>query len=196
MASAAILAGGLATRFGGRDKGALVVGGRTIRDRQIETLSAVIDDLMIVGGDTSAAQLAVRPVADIMAGSGPMGGVHAALMAARHDTVFVIACDMPHVTVPLLTYLLDLSPNADLVIPRTEQGYHPLCAVYTRACLQPLAERLARRELKMAGLISDVRVRVVTSEELDRFGDRQQLLANVNTPAEYAGLEALQGHKR
>ncbi len=30
MDSAAILAGGRATRFGGRDKGALVVGGQTI----------------------------------------------------------------------------------------------------------------------------------------------------------------------
>jgi hypothetical protein len=36
---------------------------------------------------------------------------------------------------------------------------------------------------------------VVTVEELDRFGDRHRLLANVNTPAEHAGLEALQGHK-
>jgi hypothetical protein len=36
---------------------------------------------------------------------------------------------------------------------------------------------------------------VVTSEDIERFGDRHRLLANVNTPAEYAGLEALQGHK-
>ena len=38
MASAAILAGGRASRFGGSDKSALVVGGRSILDRQIEEL--------------------------------------------------------------------------------------------------------------------------------------------------------------
>jgi molybdopterin-guanine dinucleotide biosynthesis protein A len=195
MASAAILAGGLATRFGGRDKGGLVVDGRTIRDRQLETLSAVCDDVMIVGGDRPAGEYGTRRVTDIVARSGPMGGVHAALTAARHDAVFVVACDMPHVTAPLVAYFVELSAVADLVLPRTEQGYHPLCAVYRRACIQPIARRLARRELKMAALVSDVRIRVVAPEELDRFGDHLRLLANVNTPAEYAGLEALQGHK-
>jgi len=195
MASAAILAGGLATRFGGRDKGALVVDGRTIRDRQVETLSLICDDVLIVGGDGSGLRCGVRRVDDIVTRMGPMGGVHAALTAARHDAVFVVACDMPYVTALLIAYLLELSASADLVLPRTEEGYHPLCAVYGRACIHPIARRLAQRELKMAGLISDVRVRVVTPEELDRFGDPQRLLANVNTPAEYAGLEALQGHK-
>ena len=50
-------------------------------------------------------------------------------------------------------------------------------------------------DLKMIDLLEDVRVRVVTTEEIDAFGDHDRLLANVNTPAEYAGLEALQGHK-
>ena len=35
----------------------------------------------------------------------------------------------------------------------------------------------------------------LTEEYFARFGDRHRLLANVNTPAEYAGLEALQSHK-
>ena len=81
-------------------------------------------------------------------------------------------------------------------MPRTERGYHPLCAVYTRACLPAVERRLAERRLKMLDLLHDLRVRVVTADELGRFGDRDRLLANVNTPAEYAGLEALQGHKQ
>jgi molybdopterin-guanine dinucleotide biosynthesis protein A len=36
--SAAILAGGRASRFGGRDKSALIVNGRTILDRQLSAL--------------------------------------------------------------------------------------------------------------------------------------------------------------
>ena len=41
----------------------------------------------------------------------------------------------------------------------------------------------------MSGLFADVRTRVVTGEEIDRFGDRNRLLANVNTQAEYAGIQ-------
>ena len=125
-----------------------------------------------------------------------MGGVHAALSAARGDAVIVVACDMPYLTAPFAAHLLSLARGADLVVPRTERGYHPMCAAYTRACLDPLARRLAARELRMTALFDDVRVRVVEGEELERFGDRDRLLANVNTPADYAGLEARRNHKR
>jgi molybdopterin-guanine dinucleotide biosynthesis protein A len=66
------------------------------------------------------------------------------------------------------------------------------CAPRTRACLDPIARRLADRRLKMTDLLTDVRTRFVTAGEIERFGDGRRLLANVNTPAEYAGF---QGHK-
>ena len=70
-----------------------------------------------------------------------------------------------------------------------------MCAVYTRACLEPAAAQLADRQLKMRELVDRMRTRVVPIEDIRRFGDPHRLLANVNTPADYAGLEALQGHK-
>ena len=143
--------------------------------------------------DGGLATGAVHP--DIVPGCGPLGGLHAALTAARHDALLVVACDMPFVTAAFAEYLLSLAGEADAVVPRSERGYHPLCAVYTRACLEPAAARLADRRLKMRELIDEVRIRVVPPEEIRRFGDPDRLLANVNTPADFAGLEALQGHK-
>jgi molybdopterin-guanine dinucleotide biosynthesis protein A len=174
--SAAILAGGQASRFGGRDKSALLVGDRTIRERQIAELSRVTAEILVI-------------TKDIVPGCGPLGGLHTALTEARGDRVFVAACDMPFLDAAFTEYLLDLADDADIVVPRTERGYHPLCAVYTRACLAAVDRRLADRQLKMADLFADVRTRVVTSEEIDRFGDRHRLLANVNTQAEYAGIQ-------
>ena len=188
MDSAAILAGGQAVRFGGRDKSALLIDGRTLLDRQLAALAPLTDDVMIVGG-------ARATIHDIVPGCGPLGGLHAALTAARHDTLFLIACDMPYVSTALVAYLLSLAGGADAVVPRSERGYHPLCAVYTRACLEPVAARLADRQLKMRDLVDSLRTRVVTIEEIRQFGDPERLLINVNTPADYAGLEALQGHK-
>src|SRR3982751_3417256 len=49
MISAAILIGGRARRFGGRDKSSLLVDGRPILERQIATLAPLTDDLLIVG---------------------------------------------------------------------------------------------------------------------------------------------------
>ena len=191
--TAAILTGGLATRFGGRDKSTLLVGGRSILERQIDELSRLTSDILLVGG--SARHERARVVGDTVPGCGPLGGLHAALTEARGDATLVIACDMPYVTSPLLAYLAALTCEAEAVVPQTERGYHPLCAAYTRACLEPVARRLFDGRLKMTDLLADLRVRVVMPEELDRFGDRHQLLANVNSPAEYSGLETLKGHQ-
>ncbi len=193
------MAGGRATRFDGHDKSALVVSGRTILDRQIAELSQVTSDLLIVGGGVRAGvPEGVRHVADQVPGCGPLGGLHAALSAARGAAVLIVACDMPFLSAPLLRHLLTLADaagphgadTADVVVPRTDRGYHPMCAVYTRACLDPIARRLADGRLTLVALFDDVRVRVVTADELAAFGDPDRLLANVNTPLDYRAIEA------
>jgi molybdopterin-guanine dinucleotide biosynthesis protein A len=191
MFSAAILIGGKATRFDGRDKSSLVVEGRTILSRQLEALSDVASDVMLVGREPSlVAPASVRRIADIVPGCGPLSGIHAALSAARGDATLMLACDMPFVSTPLLRHLVSLADHADIVVPQTERGYHPLCAVYSRACLEPAARRLARGEFTLAALVDEMRVRVVTADALEAFGDPDRLLANVNTSIEYRAIEA------
>jgi molybdopterin-guanine dinucleotide biosynthesis protein A len=101
---------------------------------------------------------------------------------------------MPFVTTALLRHLVALARVADAVVPATERGYHPLCAVYTRACRGAVSRHLAENRLALRDLLDALRVRVVTGEELDAFGNRDHLLANVNTLAEFEELETLQGH--
>jgi len=206
MPTAAILAGGRAARFGGRDKSALVIDGRSILERQIAELLRVTDDVLVVGAEMGSSRFLFEPahhkstrplfrlIPDRVPGCGPLGGLDAALAAARDDVVAIVACDMPFVTSAFLNHLLDLAREADAVVPRTERGYHPLCAAYTRACHPAVARRLADRRLKMTGLLEEVRVRELTAGEIDVFGDRHRLLANVNTPADYEEFEGLRGH--
>jgi len=176
--SAAILAGGRASRLGGRDKSAIVVEGRTILDRQIDALAPIAGEILIVGRGTHPA---ARTIPDRVDGSGPLAGLDAALAAARGELVVVVACDMPFVTTALLTGLLGLADGADAVVPRTERGYHPLCAVYRRSVRDAVERNLARGRLKMLDLLAELRV---TFTDVERFGDGHRLLANVNTPAD------------
>jgi molybdopterin-guanine dinucleotide biosynthesis protein A len=196
--SAAILAGGRASRFGGRDKSALIVNGRTILDRQLSALDGLadlIDDLMIVGAPRPVGGRECRFVNDRLAGCGPLGGLEAALLSARQEHVLLLACDMPFLSQPFLRFLLELPPDADVSVPRTERGYHPLCAVYSRRCLSAVTRRLNEGRLKLSGLLDEVRVRVVEQDGIEQFGRSGRLLANVNTPAELDDLEALLGHE-
>ncbi len=196
--SGAILNGGRARRFEGLDKGTLVVDGRTILDRQVEMLLTVstFHDILLVGG--TSGHPSVRRIADRVAGRGPLGGIHAALatiVEADGDRAFVMAGDMPYVTAELVNHLLELSRDADAVVPMTETGYHPLCAVYTRACLDPIARRLNEGRLKVTDVLDDVNTRVVRADELQRFGERHRLLSNVNTPGDYTALQRSQSHQ-
>ena len=205
MLTAAILAGGRAARFGGRDKSALVVDGRTIFDRQMAALSQIAGEILLVGGMIQPGpRPGVTPIADLMPGCGPLGGLHAALTAARGEPVIVVACDMPYVSAPFLAYLAGLAgepgersePHAYVaIVPHTERGYHPLCAAYTHAAIGPIERRLAAGHFTMTDLLADVRLRAVTADEIARFGGPHQLLANVNTPAEHESLEALHNHE-
>jgi molybdenum cofactor guanylyltransferase len=205
MLTAAILAGGRSTRFGGRDKSALVVDGRTILDRQVSELSQIADEILLVGGTIEREPRAcVTPIADLIPGCGPLGGLHAALTAARGDPVVVVACDMPYVSAPFLAYLAGLAGTQgepgkgdefDAVVPQTERGYHPLCAVYTHAVIAPIERRLSAGHFTMTDLLADVRLRVVAADDIARFGDPHRLLANVNTPSEHESLEALHNHE-
>ena len=198
MPSAAILAGGRATRFEGRDKSGILVGGRPILDRQLEALEQISDDVMIAGRSPSTARPGdgrIRVLEDRIPGCGPLAGIEAALAAARHRVLVVVACDMPFVGAAFLEYLAGLADAADAVVPVTEDGYHPLCAAYTRGCLPAVERRLAAGQLAVRGLLDELKLRIVTSEEIERFANPAQLLANVNTPAALAEIETLQVHE-
>ena len=195
MASAAILSGGAARRFGGTDKGALRVAGRTILDRQLAALTPVSDDIMLVGHPAPAHDPRLRIVADRSPGLGPLAGLEAALEAAREPVLILLACDLPFVTTDLLTYLVSLADGVDAVVPRDDRGYHPLCAVYDRRCLDVVRRRLQARTLALTHLFTDVRVRPVPVDDLARFGAPRRLLANVNTPADRDDAETLLEHE-
>ena len=95
----------------------------------------------------------------------------------------------------MLQALVEELGDSDAAVPETERGYHPLCAVYSRAAIEPIERRLADGRLTMTDLLRDLRLRIVAPEEIARFGDPHRLLANVNTPAEYRSLEALHNHE-
>ena len=189
MQSAAILAGGRARRLGGRDKSRVVVGGRTILERQIEILRRLVPRVVIVANDLeSFADAGVPVLPDAVPGCGSLGGIYTALTAAG-GPVLVLACDLPFVTEAFLARVIDAGRDADVAIPRGPDGYQPLCANYGPACAEPLRRRLEQGALKVVDLLADVRVRELGPEEIAPFDPDGLLLLNVNTAADVARAE-------
>jgi molybdopterin-guanine dinucleotide biosynthesis protein A len=181
--TAAILIGGHARRLGGLDKSRLDVGGQTILDRQIRALRGVVERVMLVGGEVplAAARAGLETVRDARPGCGSLGGIYTALTAAA-GPVLVLACDMPFVTAAFLAYVRDALGDADVALPRTADGLHPLCAAYSPACIGPMARCLDEARLKVTNAIRELRIREIGLEEIAPFDPDGQLLMNLNTP--------------
>ncbi len=182
--AAGILAGRRATRFGGVNKGTLVVGSAAIVDRQLDALRQVSHDIFVIGRDDPAwTSRGLRVIADEMPGAGPLGGIYTAILHSPSSRTLVVACDMPFVSASLLRRLAAVG-DADVVIPRHARGYEPLCAIYSRACADDIRDRLLRGINEASRLPTGVRV-----AELDV--DDDLMFVNVNTPHDYARAREL-----
>ena len=191
--AAAILAGGRATRLHGVDKGGLVIGGRTIRDRQLDALSGLVDDVFLVGGPAadpgSDDRAGIPHVPDLLAGRGPLGGIQTALHRAGDAAcTLIVACDLPFVARPFLAFLLARALEADaadVVVPRSGDRLHPLCATYNRRVREAVDRRVASGALAVQALFDEVRVDVVEPDVVAAFDPEGVMFWNVNTPDEY-----------
>ncbi len=195
MSTAAILAGGQARRFGGRTKALLPLGRQRIIDRLLLALGVVVDDVLVVMNAQHAPEREfldlgnATVVRDEFPNAGPLGGLQRALTVSPAPCTLVLAGDMPFLTRRFLARLLELGLDetaADAVVPRTRDGWHPLCACYRASCLQRIEERIARGELKTSDLLRDLKTRVLTDDELASYNPDGALLFNVNTPTDYA----------
>src|SRR4051794_16883437 len=109
----AIIAGGPAKRLGGVAKPFVRVGGLTIAERQLAMLRAAFPRVLGVANDPEPwAPFGVEVVPDRVAAAGPMGGIHAALVAADDcDAAVCIGGDMPFVAPAVLAALRDRPPT-------------------------------------------------------------------------------------
>lgn len=171
--SALILAGGKATRMGGVDKRELVIEGRTIFERQLDTLGALP---VLVSSPHDIEGFAT--VRDVVAGAGPLAGIAAGLAAATTPWLLVLAGDMPYITRDVIERLISrTADDIDAVGVRVAGLPEPLVCVLRVSVFLPLVQaRLARGELKASRLLEEP-VRVAWLDETDA-----RPFFNVNEP--------------
>src|SRR5215831_14735202 len=87
-----VLAGGRATRMGGRDKAFAAVGGEPIAVRTLRLFRTLFPQIVVATNHPERFRsLGVETVVDCFPDCGPLAGIHAAMRIARYDHVFVAA---------------------------------------------------------------------------------------------------------
>jgi molybdenum cofactor guanylyltransferase len=193
--AAAILTGGRASRMGGQRKSLLTVGGSPILERQLAVLRQVAEPIFQVTSPNQTSDIGLPVVIDEFPERGALGGIYTAIVRSPHERTLVVACDMPFLDERFLAYMAAL--EADLVIPRSNRGYEPLCAIYSRTCAAPIRERIIRGELEASRLPEGVKVAEVSAETVAAYDPDGLLLVNVNTPHDYErAKQVLEGRSK
>jgi molybdopterin-guanine dinucleotide biosynthesis protein A len=194
MLTVCIQAGGQSSRMG-EDKALKTFLGRPLIQRVIERLAPIADEVIATTNrPEDYSFLNVRLIPDLKPGRGALGGLYTAIASASHPFVAVVACDMPFASATLLeaaTRLL-VQEEADVVIAKSEEGYEPIHAVYRRAtCLPAIEHAIDAEQWKVIAWFPEVKVRVLTTDEIKQYDPTGLAFWNVNTPEEFAEAEKI-----
>jgi molybdopterin-guanine dinucleotide biosynthesis protein A len=184
--TAYITAGGSSSRFK-EDKSLYVYRGKPLIQHVYDMLNELFQKVCVIADDASKyAFLNAEIIPDLVKGFGPKGGLYTALAHAATERIFFCGCDMPNMSAGLIRYLVELSADYDVVVPVVPKGYDPLHAVYSKKCLPFVKNSIDSGRRKIIAFYPDVRVREVTVEEMQRFGDWEEMLFNINYRHEVA----------
>jgi molybdopterin-guanine dinucleotide biosynthesis protein A len=194
MLTVCIQAGGASSRMG-EDKALKTFLGRPLVQRVIERLAPVAEELIVTTNRPEEYRfLDLRLVADLKPGRGALGGLYTAIASASLPMVAVVACDMPFASPSLIRAAsrLLIEEEVDVVIPRSEEGYEPLHAVYRReTCMPAIEAAIAADQWKVIAWFPQVKVRVLTLAEAKMHDPSGLAFWNVNTPEEFSRAEEI-----
>ena len=174
-----VLTGGRSSRMG-RDKALLSIEGISLVERTAQFVRDAAGSVTLIGAPERYAHLGLPAIPDLIADSGPIGGLYTALQRTRSDWNLVVACDMPGLSANFLRRLLEaaIGQNSAALVPETASGLHPLCAVYHRRILPAVASAIQHKQFKMHDLLRLIQAASWPVED-------PALLENVNTPLEW-----------
>ncbi len=175
------LAGGKSTRMGA-DKAFLDLAGRPVIAHAAALAASVAPQVRIVGDPAKFAAFG-DVVPDIFAARGPLGGIHAALLASQTDCNLIMGVDLPFVEPGFLAFLIAQASacHAIVTVPFAAGHFQTLCAVYRKSFLSVAERALAEERNRVDALFSEVKVRVIDEEEMMGAGFQASMFRNLNT---------------
>jgi molybdenum cofactor guanylyltransferase len=199
--SCIVLCGGASSRMG-RPKALLPFGDELLIQRVTRIVAEVAHPIVVVAApDQELPELApaIQIARDGVAHRGPLQGLAVGLRALpdESDLVFLTATDVPFLLPTWITRLAELIGDADLAMPEVAGFKQPLAALYRRAPVLAMAEKLlAAERLRPVFLIEELTARHVAEQEVRSVDPLCQSLQNLNTPADYNDALIQERHAR
>jgi molybdopterin-guanine dinucleotide biosynthesis protein A len=181
--SGILLAGGLGRRMGGIDKGLIKLHDQPLAAHVAVRFAPQVDELLINANQNveAYAKLGYPVIQDATSGfAGPLAGLQAGLLKARHPLVATAPCDSPFLPPDLVARLTAAltAHDAQLAVARTHGRLHPVFCLCRQDLLPSLTAFLEAGGRKMSDWLTTLKM-----VEVD-FDDEAEAFMNINTPQE------------
>lgn len=201
--SALILAGGQSLRMG-RDKALIEVQGIPLLKRTCLVALRCTSKVYVVTFRPETYRPLLPPESQLIQECplpnqpiphGPLVGFAQGLTQMQTDWVLLLACDLPYLQAEILQHwtLQLLDTEAAIVLPRSQQGWEPLCGFYQTRCLTRLTALIAQGARSFQSWLAQEAVQAIAfSHDPDVYTAERRMLFNCNTPEE---LEKVKSEK-
>lgn len=184
-----ILAGGQASRMGGKDKGLVELNGSPLIQYVIDKLSQQNVSITINANRNLDSYQAFAPVVSDSFPDypGPLGGIHAGLKNATTDWVGFVPCDSPQISDDLVQrFCAAVKEDSDILVAHDGEFKQPVFTLFHKRVLPKLEAFLERGDRKIILLYKEC-----VTEYVD-FSDAPNCFVNLNTPEELTQFGTLQ----
>ncbi|HLQ40414.1 MAG TPA: molybdenum cofactor guanylyltransferase [Tetragenococcus sp.] len=177
-ATAVVLCGGKSSRMG-FDKALLKIDHQYVVQKTCQNLQKIFAEILLVTDrkdkfpDQIQRQYSI--VEDEFYQKGPLGGLVTALHHIKTPYLFLIACDIPNVSLTDIHQLYEQIQDRQVVL-FADNYLETLFAFYHQSCLPILEKQLEKGELKIRTAFSKLDVKQVKTPHL--------ILKNINEPNE------------
>jgi molybdopterin-guanine dinucleotide biosynthesis protein A len=191
--SGVILSGGLAARYDGTEKALLRVSGIRILDRIYEIYRELFDEIILVTNfPEKFLDWDLLIVSDLFQIRSSLTGIHAGLFYMTNPYAFISACDTPFLKKEMVeTVIGKIEAQIDIVIPETSAGFEPLCAAYSKRCLEAAQNHLEQKKLKITKTFRKSRIKTISEKALRKIDPELQSFFNINTPGDLKRAEEM-----
>ena len=174
----------------GKPKYSLPFGGETLLERSVRNLRRAVCPIVTVGApDRDLPAIPhVLSICDPVARQGPLMGLMTGLKHVEDISEWALGtgCDMPFISTEFVQCLKShRTTEAEIVIPRVDGQFYPLCALYRTALWRKAKFLLEKGERRLLALVDVCRVQIVGQEVLVQIDPDLRFLMNINTPQCY-----------
>ena len=171
-----ILAGGKSSRMG-EDKGLMEVNQQPIIQYLLNTCESISTEIIIVTNNEDYKKFGYPIVTDRVSEIGPIGGLHAGLLASKYHYNIVLSCDVPLVSAEILSSLVaEARVGNDIVITRYMNQHHPLIGLYSKQILNLIETQIENKRYQLSQIYQSQNAKVL---DLSHFPAKEFI--NLNT---------------